>query len=165
MMAGDTATSVGGVFERRLSLLGGLLREADPVPNERHLHWLCFAAQELGSIPREFEFVLRGGEAFSAGLDATLGVMETLKLLVDTQTGSSLVLTERGRTMISHRPLAIGALTAFPTTELADLGRCLYLRGVGVPTDELARVYQLRFWVDSAEADNVVRTLETLLKG
>jgi hypothetical protein len=158
MMAGEAARPAS-VLQRRLSLLGGLIREAGPVPNERHLHWLCFAAQELGAVPREFQFVVRGGEAFSAGLDATLGVMEALDLLVDTHTGSSLVLTDRGRKLVPQQSLPVGALSALPTTELVDVGRCLYLSAAGVPDDELARTYQLRFWADSVKAEGLVKRL------
>jgi hypothetical protein len=151
------------VTEEMVSL--GLLLGGAHVPNERHLQWLCFAAQELDVMPRHYEFSLVGGEVFSPELDMTLAAMEASGLVVDTGTGASLVLTDKGQAVLPPERPDLGRLAQLQTAQLAQAGRLLQLRLSGVPETELARVYQRRFAVRAQTAKEALRSAKELRRG
>jgi hypothetical protein len=157
---GDQGAVQPGVQPAALSL-GRVLR-ATRVPNERHLHWLWFAAQEFGRVPREYEFEVSGGEAFSRELDLTLAVMEASGLVVDTGTGASLLLTAQGSALVEGGSLELGGLAALSTSELVAVGRVIQLTHAGVSESDMVSAFQHRFLAEPWQARTAVNAFTAM---
>lgn len=148
---------LGDELQQALDIVCSLGR----VESTRRLHWVCFAAQELGRIPPFYHFAFSGGEPFSRELDLGLVMLKAGRLLEDVPE-ASLRATAAGRAASRGTRWHLSDLAELGLEDLAALGRVLYLQVTLGNTRDISETARRRFLMSEESFEAAHTILEEL---